>query len=195
VVTPHHDQQLFLVVQIIGIELPSRAICDVLLCSYFEKVHWFSLVVYEAKFRSRYERIMSSNMASQNDHTFLLLLLMLLALGSWYQPDSATEAYFDGATMRQNFLNVIRQRFLDVMDEESLEFLQLCALLGSFYLYHGLPRSALSLLGAATRTAQAMRLHRRLDGTQRFDDTEERKRVWWTLYTWDRYEVYEEGSC
>ncbi len=35
---------------------------------------------------------------------------------------------------------------MDVMDEDSFDFVQLCALLGSFYLYHDRPRSSFPIL-------------------------------------------------
>ena len=78
---------------------------------------------------------------------------------------------------------------MDLIDEDCLEFVQLSVLLGSYWLYWGRPRSSFSLLGAATKSAQAMELHRDLDHRLSSEDTEERKRVWWTIYTWDRYEL------
>ncbi len=174
---------------VLGMDLPSQQVCDSLLDTYFLRVHWFSLVVYESKFRARYNKIMDTGMAYSADHGFLLLLLMLLILGSWYRSklDADENETSDGLeNMRDGFLRLVRERFMDLMDEDSLEFVQLCALLGSFYLYHGRPRSSFSILGAATKTAQAIGLHREPEVRHAFEDAEERKRVWWTIYTWDR---------
>jgi hypothetical protein len=170
--------------------LPPSHVCDALLETYFQSVHWFSLVVYEPKFRARYRNIVDSGDAHVSDRGFLLLLAMVLIMGSWYSSEAnifdERNTPYSTTNMRNKFLRLIRSRFMDLMDEDSLEFVQLCTLLGSFYLYHSRPRSSFSILGAATKTAQAMRLHRENDGRYSFDDAEERKRIWWTIYTWDR---------
>lgn len=179
------------VIDIIGIELPGVAVCNKLLEIYFSSVHWFSLVVYEPKFRARYHAIADSGLAARNDHGFLLLLLMVLIMGCWYTPKHKTRdlslSAHDMDSLRSRLLAVVQRDFMELMDEDSLEFVQVCALLGSFYLYHGRPRSSFSILGAATKTSQAMDLHRDSDSRRSFEDNEERKRVWWTIYTWDRY--------
>jgi len=169
--------------------LPSRQICDSLLEIYFLRVHWFSLVVYEPRFRTRYNKIIDTGLAYNADRGFILLLVMLFILGSWYrsrQVTSENEAPESQENLRNVFLKLVREQFMDLMDEDSLEFVQLCTLLGSFYLYHGHPRSSFSILGAATKTAQAIGLHREPEGQCTFEEAEERKRIWWTIYTWDR---------
>ncbi|KAH6661629.1 putative C6 transcription factor [Halenospora varia] len=177
--------------EIIGIELPTYEVCNKLLEVYFSTVHWFSLVVYEPKFRARYNAIVGSGLASRSDHGFLLLLLIVLIMGCWYTPKNRTGdlglTANDMEALRSEMLKVVQRDFMDLMDEDRLEFVQLCALLGSFYLYHGRPRSSFSILGAATKTAQAMELHRDSEARLSFEDSEERKRVWWTMYTWDRF--------
>jgi hypothetical protein len=182
---------LISVSKIIGIELPTYEVCNKLLETYFTTVHWFSLVIYEPKFRPRYNAIVGSGLASRSDHGFLLLLLIVLIMGCWYTPKNRTGdlglAANELEALRSEMLRVVQRDFMELMDEDRLEFIQLCALLGSFYLYHGRPRSSFSILGAATKTAQAMELHRESEARWSFEDNEERKRVWWTMYTWDRF--------
>jgi hypothetical protein len=183
-------QPLIPVVDIIGIALPTYEVCNKLMETYFSTVHWFSLVVYEPRFRGRYNAVVGSSLASRSDHGFLLLLLMVLIMGCWYTPKDKTEdlglSRNDMDALRSCLLRVVQRDFMELMDEDCLEFVQLCALLGSFYLYHGRPRSSFSLLGAATKTSQAMDLHRDSEMKWSFEEREERKRVWWTIYTWDR---------
>jgi hypothetical protein len=173
--------------EIIGLDLPSYELCNQILDVYFSAVHWFSLVVYEPKFRARYNAVIASGLASRNDHGFLLLLLMVLIMGCWYKSRDPGILGNDLDPLRAKLLKVVQRDFMDLMDEDCLEFVQLCALLGSFYLYHGKPRSSFSILGAATKTAQAMDLHRDSENRWSFEDKEERIRVWWTIYTWDRF--------
>jgi hypothetical protein len=62
---------------------------------------------------------------------------------------------------------------------------QTMVLLGTFYVYHGKPNLSFSLLGATVKSAHAAGLHKSSRIASK-DDMEERKRVWWTIYTWDR---------
>jgi hypothetical protein len=184
--------------EILNVDLPSRQLCDALVDTYFYTVHWFSLVLYEPKFRERYTTIMGRGTAYPADRAFLLLLLMVMVMGCWYgagllPPETASTA--DLGNMRHAFLRTVNQSFMDLIDEDSLEFVQLCALLGSYWLYWGRPRSSFSILGAATKSAQAIELHRDLDKRLSLPDAEERKRVWWTIYTWDRFDLSYSSRC
>jgi Fungal specific transcription factor domain len=185
--------------EILNVDMPSREVCDALVDTYFYTVHWFSLVLYEPKFRQRYTTIMDRKMAYPLDRAFLLLLLMVMVMGCWYGPGllpPEIASTVDLANMRHAFLKVVGQSFMDLIDEDCLEFVQLSALLGSYWLYWGRPRSSFSILGAATKSAQAIELHRDLDKRLSFQDAEERKRVWWTIYTWDRFKLLHAGkSC
>lgn len=147
-------------------------------------------MVYEPKFRPRYNAIVTSGLASRNDRGFLLLLTIILVMACWYTPSQKSSdlglSVPELDALRAQLLSTVQRGFIDLMDEDSLEFVQLCSLLGSFYLYHGKPRSSFAILGAATKTSQAMNLHRDTDARLSFEDREERKRVWWTIYTWDR---------
>lgn len=179
--------------ELIGIELPPRPACDKLLDIYFVTVHWFSLVVYEPTFRKRYEAIISSGSARSADRPFLLLLVMVLVMSCQYGHDMADEDLQNAVNlndMRVGYLKVVRQNFMDLLDEDSLEFVQICTLLGSYWLYWGKPRSSFTILGAAVKSAQAISLHRQANWRIANSDTdmvEESKRIWWTIYTWDRW--------
>ena len=179
--------------EILGEDLPSREVSDALVDAYFNTVHWFSLVVFEPKFRVRYTTVVSNGFVKPSDRGFLLLLLMIMVMGCWYGSGVLPAEIVSKINLehtRTTFLKVVSQNFMDLIDEDCLEFVQLSVLLGSYWLYWGRPRSSFSLLGAATKSAQAMELHRDLDHRLSSQDTEERKRVWWTIYTWDRYNIH-----
>jgi hypothetical protein len=74
---------------------------------------------------------------------------------------------------------------VELLDQSSMTAVQTMVLLGTFYVYHGKPNLSFSLLGATVKSAHAARLHKS-SGISSKDETEERKRVWWTIYTWDR---------
>lgn len=119
---------------------------------------------------------------------------MVLAMACHYGHgfvDASVNEELDLHSTRREYLRVVRRDFMDLLDEDTLEFVQICTLLGSYWLYWGKPKSAFGLLGAATRAAQAIYLHRQTGSRfphQNPHAVEERKRVWWTIYTWDRYD-------
>ena len=156
-----------------------------LLEDYFDFVHWFSLVIYEPKFRQQLRSI-EDGYADPAEVPFLALLSMVLCMAAWYR--SAWTVQGDSAELNlwsADLLKIVESRLVQLMDDHSIPAIQTCILLGSHYVYDGRPNLAFGLLGATIKMAQAMSLHRNsVRGSS--DDIEERKRVWWTIYTWDR---------
>ncbi|KAK9350413.1 fungal-specific transcription factor domain-containing protein, partial [Lipomyces doorenjongii] len=177
------------VASILGTPLPSKDTMDLLLEEYFDSVHWFSLVIFEPRFRPEYESV-ADGYAYQSQKGFLLLLSTVLGIAAWYRSkkSSPDDCLPDGDcnAWRVNLLSLPEARFLELMDESSLASIQTSLLLGSYYIYHGRPNSSFALLGATIKTAQAMGLHRE-PSRDALDKVEERKRIWWTIYTWDRF--------
>lgn len=161
----------------------------VLLEDYFEYVHWFSLVIYEPIFRAKFESI-ADGLAYPEQRPFLFLLATVLAMAAWYRSKRQASIIGmqeeDWSRWAERLIRHVESHTLDVLDGFELERVQTCLLLGSHNSYHGKPRAALALLGATVKTAQASGLHRESSAAQSFDEREERKRVWWTIYTWDR---------
>ena len=177
------------VASILGHPLPTSELMRVLVEEYFDTVHWFSLVIYEPKFRPAFESV-QDGFAYPSQKPYLLLLSTVLGMGAWYKSHkSGIDAEFpdeDWRSWSHTLLQGTETQLMDVMDQTSIASVQVCILLGSYLVYHGKPNLSLALLGATIRTAQAIGLHRQpLRGTQA--NIEERKRVWWTIYTWDRY--------
>ena len=165
---------------------PSEVIID-LLDEYFTSVHWFSLVIYEPKFREMFLSV-QGGLAEPSQKSFLILLSTMLGMASWYRsqrPESET-----GRPTRlwkqlsSDLFQNADNELINIMDQNSISAVQTLILLGSFYCYHGRPNLSFSMLGASVRTAQALGLHREPSRVS-FHNCEERKRVWWTIYTWD----------
>ncbi|KAJ5515890.1 hypothetical protein N7527_007450 [Penicillium freii] len=109
-----------------------------LLEDYFDAVHWFSLAIYEPKFRKSLLSIADGS-AHPSQRPFLVLLAMMLAMASWYRSQRGCTDPADNS---------------DDMKKLSADFLW--EYIGDF------------------------------NGGE-FENIEERKRVWWTIYTWDRF--------
>ncbi|KAH3905824.1 hypothetical protein HBH56_214070 [Parastagonospora nodorum] len=175
------------ILSIIGYSLPSAETTLLLLEEYFEAVHWFSLVIHEPIFRPKLESVMDG-FAYPSQRSFLLLLSVVLGMGAWYKSHKQVQNpdHVDWRAIASSLVDGAGSRLTELMDQASVASVQACILLGSYYVYHGKPNLSFSLLGATIRTAQAIGLHRQaLRGD--VASTEERKRVWWTIYTWDRF--------
>jgi hypothetical protein len=173
---------------IIGYSLPPVETMRLLVEEYFDAVHWFSLVIHEPKFRPKFESVIDG-MAYTSQKAFLLLLSIVLGMGAWYRSHkkskSDDQSNENWSAWASSLVEGAGSRLTELMDQASVASVQACILLGSYYVYHGKPNLSFSLLGATIRTAQAIGLHRQpLRGD--VDSIEERKRVWWTIYTWDR---------
>ncbi|KAL4977170.1 hypothetical protein BDW66DRAFT_165894 [Aspergillus desertorum] len=158
---------------VLGQALPSIETIYSLIEDYFDAVHWFSLAIYEPTFR-RHLNSIADGFVYSSQKPFLILL----AVG----PDDNE----DWRGMSTELLKLVESHLIELMDQPSVTAAQVLILFGSFCVYHGRPNLSFSILGATIRISQAVGLHRELSrGT--FEDNEERKRVWWTIYAWDRF--------
>ncbi|WYZ45794.1 hypothetical protein EsH8_IX_000019 [Colletotrichum jinshuiense] len=171
---------------ILGGRFPDIRTIHLLLEEYFEAVHWFSLVIYEPKFRQRLLSI-EDGYAYNTEAPFLTLLSTVLGMAAWYQSKKGSqEDDRDWRLWSDDLLKIVEMRLVQVMDQRSMAAVQTLILLGSHHVYHGRPNLSFALLGATIKMSHDLGLHR----NQRYgsvDDVEERKRVWWTIYTWDRF--------
>jgi hypothetical protein len=169
--------------------LPDHATILSLLGDYFDSVHWFSLVILEPKFRSSLETL-RAGFATPGQEPFLLLLSTILGISAWYRAhkisakDSPDHQYW--ADWSRKMIMNSESQLVNIMDQRSVIAVQIMILLGSFYVYHGRPNLSFSLLGATVKAAQSLGIHQASPGAPHLD-VEERKRVWWTIYTWDRF--------
>ncbi|RAK71378.1 Zn(II)2Cys6 transcription factor [Aspergillus fijiensis CBS 313.89] len=174
---------------ILGQPFPATEIIYSLLDDYFDTVHWFSLVVYEPKFRRKLQTI-ADGCADPTQRPFLLLLAVMLGMAAWYRSQSSRQelsnANDNWADWSDILMRLVENNLIDVMDHPSLLAIQTCILFGSYHVYHGRPNLSFTLLGATIKMAHAIGMHREPRRGD-IDDIEERKRVWWTIYTWDRF--------
>ncbi|KAH6869698.1 putative C6 transcription factor [Thelonectria olida] len=167
-----------------GSRFPSPRTIHSLLEDYFQSVHWFSLVIYEPRFRQRLQSI-NDSYAYPAEAPFLTLLSMVLCMAAWYRSKRAVqEGGEDWRLWSDDLLKIVESRLVQIMDQHSIAAVQTLILLGSHHVYHGRPNLSFALLGATIKISHTLGLHRNLTRGSA-NDIEERKRVWWTIYTWD----------
>ena len=170
----------------IAMDLPPQHIAHYLLDTYMQSVHWFMLVFHEPRFRAELDGILTTGILQPHRLPFLVLALLVLAIGAKYGSENPKSQRFPGIDWRSlhcKLISKVEEKFFNVFDETDIESVQVCVLLGSHYIYHGKPKRTFVLLGTALKSAQAIGLYR--ESTWRPMDVITRevwRRVWCTLY-------------
>lgn len=183
--------------------IPSHTAATLLVQNYFDKVHWFMLVFHQSdfleSFRQLYEEIheRGQQQPTRVGLGFLSVFTAVCIVSLQYIDEEQKKYLCDCVSvaheLQKKLLNALRMRLLEVVSQGSIEAVQACILLGSFYLYHGEPELAWPICGCGLRIAQALNLQRQrpqlgdTSGPPDLDDPgqraeEARKRCWWAVY-------------
>lgn len=177
--------------------LPSREVASLLVDTYFDRVHWFILIFHQDDFRRNWEemyKLSPQDLITKYPNpgfisTFLVVIAIALQYTGSHRQEILRNHNVAHSDLKERILSTIRVRLLDIVSLGSLEAVQTCVLLGTYYLYHGNPGLAWPVCGCGLRVAQALNLHRKLDTgdadtrspeIQRLAET--RKRCWWAIY-------------
>ena len=151
--------------------------------AYFAHIQGVVPILDEAEFRDTWAR------GLRNDRPWLALLNMVFVLGSLAVGDSdeSSSIYYARA---KDYLD------LELLGIGCMESLQALCLLGGVYLhYKNSPNMAYSIMGAATRIAIGLGLHRQpglmapiiQDASQGGGKRQIRRRLWWSLFRLDSW--------
>ena len=166
--------------------------------NYFSRIHWFVLAFHQQEFRDKFSGLYQSNthplpesFRPRDRLLYMALFMAVLVTSLDYTAPSQKQLLMsygiDSAQLKDKILSILKLRSLDLVALGSLEIVQMCVLLGSYYLYHGEPEMAWPLCGAGLRVAQALNLHRRVPMDGSSDRSvrqaiENRRRAWWAVY-------------
>ncbi|KAF5686299.1 transcriptional regulatory [Fusarium circinatum] len=181
--------------------LPDGEPATLLVNNYFDRIHWFILVFYQDNFRSKFQDLYdhttfpSGPNASSRGIGFVAVLLAVFATSLHHigAQESKLKSYnIDPEQLKNRILDILKSRFLDIVSRGSLEAVQFCVLLASYYLYNGEPEMAWPLSGSGLRIAQALNLHRKMSPGDPNDQAlkqqiQDRKRAWWAVYEVDTF--------
>ena len=160
-----------------SMRMPSRAVMEALLAVYFDKMHWFILVFHEPTFMTQAQDILSASVWRRKDMPKVLVLLTVAALGlkcAFQNTSAEGQSLLKSITpepqgLMEQMLGEVRLHLLDLLDESCIETVQVTVLLGGFYIFHGSPGLAWSMIGMSVRASYALALH------CAFDEEEEKK--------------------
>jgi hypothetical protein len=140
---------------ILGQLIPPMESVYTLLEHYFDAIHWFSLAVYELTFRKSLLSV-SDGSAYPSQRPFLMLLVMMLSMASWYRSEKNCTDSADNrdemGKLSADLLRLVESNLVELMDKPSVTSAQTCILLGSHHVYHGRPNLSFSLLGVLRST-------------------------------------------
>ncbi|OQE16219.1 hypothetical protein PENSTE_c025G01802 [Penicillium steckii] len=172
--------------------LPTRQVASLLVDTYFDRVHWFILIFHQDDFRRKWQQMyeFSEEALLERYHNpgFISTFLVVIAIGLHYAGSHRQEILqahgVDHIALKETIFSAIRAKLLDIVSLGSLESVQTCVLLGTYYLYHGNPGLAWPVCGCGLRVAQALNLHRKLptNSDTKVREAETRKRCWWAIY-------------
>lgn len=165
--------------------LPPKHVADRLLSHYHSSVHVYAPHLHWPTFTQEYENVYRSGSFHQATHIWVSVFYGVLACGTLMDPQpnsSAGEA--DGAA----YLELCIRNINTWSDELSLDTVRTSLLISIYFIETNLRSAGWMWVGAAVRTAQEIGLH-----TDRGPypplEGEMRRRVWWSIYHWDRYEI------
>ncbi|KID75912.1 fatty acid catabolic regulatory protein, partial [Metarhizium brunneum ARSEF 3297] len=152
---------------LVTMQCPSPVLLEALIDVYFDRMHWFTLVFHEPSFRQAAKHVLSRTSWHRDELGFVLACLMVSAVGlkcvvrdpSWIGHAMLAEESWDAVTLLEALIKEVRFHLLDLLDDCSIETVQVCSLLGTYYVFHASPTLAWSILGMAVRTAYALTLH------------------------------------
>lgn len=114
----------------------------------------------------------------------------MISLGAHYSSLASTPR-FPGLNLKQLSVDLMAQvelRFLQLIGCATLEAVQICVLLGSYFLFNSRPNVGLGISGSGVKIAQVISLHR--ESTWRDKSAavrETKRRTWWALEVFDKY--------
>lgn len=177
--------------------LPGKKVAVVLVDNYFDRIHWFMLLFHQGEFRKKFARtyteILTAGDGTDSGYMSVLLSAFIISL-QYLSPSrrgTLLQIGVDAEALKDKIISGLRTKLLDILALNSLEAVQMCVLLGTYYLNTGEPAQAWSLCGCGLRLAQALNLHRSvlipLSGPENRVNqvrltAEARKRCWWAIY-------------
>lgn len=163
--------------------------------TYFDRIHWFMLIFHQDDFRQTWQQMYDLPREQLVENFpipgFISIFLVVIAIALQYAGSHRQNLLkvhgIYSMDLKERILSTTQAKILDIVSLGSLEAVQTCILLGTYYLYHGKPELAWPVCGCGLRIAQALNLHRKLPHTVPmssviYRQNETRKRCWWAIY-------------
>lgn len=157
-----------------------------LMQAYFDRVHWFIFMFHPQTSMAKAESVLSKPRWTRRDLPDVVLVLAVAAMGlkcvlhdsSWDGHHYLREEGVVPDALLTDLIAECRVHMLDLVDGGQLEAVQVCLLIGTFYIYNGSAHSAWSHLSLAVSTAYALALHCESPADDHDINAQVRRRTW-----------------
>lgn len=168
--------------------LPPRHVADHLLESYYASIHTVVPLLHWPTFMGEYEEAYRIGTLDRIPTAWVSLLFAVLAVGVVFSTDPNIQRPHKGKEYSE-----IAQKLTDIWNDEfTIDHVKRALLTSIFLTEMNLKSGAWTWLGVATRIAQDIGLHTNT-GPWPLIEGEMRRRVWWSIYAWDRLLSVEMG--
>lgn len=160
---------------------------ETLLAVYFDKVHWFIWILHEPTFMAQAKEVLSAPSWTRQDMKMVLVIITVAALGlKCAIQNTSSEGRrrlesisSDPRNLVEEMIGEVKLHLLDLLDDACIETVQVTVLLGGFYIFHGSPGLAWSMIGIAVRASYGLALHCSSDDEAEISiATQVRRRCW-----------------
>lgn len=173
----------------VPLHLPPRSIADALVDIYFSKVNSDYPLFHRALFEAKYEMVWSTTPDLEPSWLMTLYMVFVLAMTTASKESLPSTMQAQKDLLKEQFLSRVKPLLPDVLSGSSLVHVQ-ALMVYCLYLHISRQRNACwNITGSAIRIAVAIGLHR--NGASKkctMLERELRKRVWWTLFFFERIE-------
>lgn len=170
-------------------KLPPKHVADRLLSHYHGSVHVYAPHLHWPTFIQDYENLYRAGTFQQSPHIWVAVFFAVLACGTLMDPQPTSSAREgEGA----GYLDMCLQSVNTWSDELTMDYARTALLLSIYFMEVNLRSPGWVWLGAAVRVSQDIGLHTDR-GPYPPVEAEMRRRVWWSVYNWDRIVSLEIG--
>ena len=162
--------------------LPSKEVTDRLLSHYHGSVHIYAPHIHWPTFTQEYENVYREGTFQQSPHNWVSLFFAVLACGTLMeQQPGGSPQEGEGA----QYLETCMRNINTWSDELNIDVVRTSLLISIYFIETNLRSAGWMWLGATVRAAQDIGLSLE-NGPYPPIETEMRRRVWWSVYSWDR---------
>lgn len=162
--------------------LPPKQVADRLLSHYHSSVHVYAPQIHWPTFVQEYENVYRNGSFQRQPHNWVSLFFGVLACGTLMDPQpNSSPQEGEGA----QYLDICMRNLNTWSDELTFDTVRASLLISIYFIETNLRSAGWMWLGATVRSAQDIGLYTER-GPYPPMEAEMRRRVWWSVYNWDR---------